>query len=115
MARAVFRPCSGGSEYMNWNGETGDRLNVDAHLVHVAQALLDRGEARVDVLHLLAVGRPGELTGEARRRLLLGPVDPLDHLVRGDVVDVAVDVDAEVTPLAPGGRLRPRGQRRPDT
>jgi len=79
-----------------------DRLHVETHLVHVTQALLDRREAREDVLRLLLVRRARQPVGEAHRRLVLRAVDALDHVVGGRVVDVAVNVDAEVSPTALG-------------
>src|SRR5262245_32524702 len=80
----------------------GDRLDIDAHLVHVGEPLLDRRETGEHVLHLLLVCRPRQLVGEARRRLVLRAVDALYHLVGGRVADVAMKVDAEMTAAASG-------------
>jgi hypothetical protein len=91
-------------------GRRRDGLDVHAHLVHVAQPLLDRRQADAHVGHLLGVGLPGERVGESCRRLPVGGHEVLDHLVGGGDVDVAVDVDAQVTPAAPApGSAAPPG------
>jgi hypothetical protein len=75
----------------------GDRLHVHAHLVHVLEALLDGRETPEHVLHLLLVRRAREIVGEAHRRLGVAPEDVFHHVVGRRVVDVAMDVDAEVS------------------
>src|SRR5262249_47638651 len=69
--------------------------------------LLDRGEAREHVLHLLLIRRAREVVGEPRRRLAVAAEDVLDHVVGGRGVDVAMDVDAEVAAATPRHPRRP--------
>src|SRR5713101_5490752 len=97
IARAVFAAELRVERIHELEGRARDRLDVDAHLVHIAQPLLDGREADEHVLRVLLVRGVRQIVREPHRRLILAPEDVFHHLVRGRVVDVAVDVDAEVT------------------
>ena len=81
---------------MNWNGEHEIACTSTPILSMSRRRCSTDVRQRQHVLRLLLVGRARQLVGEPHRRLAVAPEDVLHHVVGGRVVDVAVNVDAEV-------------------
>ena len=92
-----------------------DRLDVDAHAVHVLQPHFDRRQLGPAVLHLLDVDFARQRVGELAGRLVLSGIEMRDFRRHRRVLIVTMDIDAQAAalPVANGFRGR-RGARTAD-